>query len=88
MVFLKRGHGIDLTTPRLQSFGDTQDLRECIDTITTTNPEAKIVSVGISAGSGLLASYVGEHCTHGHTVEEREAAFAHTVSAAVMISPG
>ncbi len=61
VVFNKRGHGgSELTTPRLQSFGDPSDLRQVIQHLKAKYSSAKLTAVGGSAGSGLLASYLGE----------------------------
>ena len=62
VVFNKRGHGNSpLTTPRLQSFGDPTDIRQAVKYIHGKYPSAKLVAVGISAGSALLCSYLGEY---------------------------
>ncbi|XP_071092906.1 protein ABHD15-like isoform X1 [Haliotis cracherodii] len=62
VVFNKRGHGDSvLATPKLQGFGDTKDMRRCVEYLREKNPAAKIVAIGSSAGSGLLASYLGEY---------------------------
>ena len=61
VLLIKRGHGVALTTPRLQGIGDTSDFRECVAHLGRGWPDATIVAMGISAGSALLASYLGEH---------------------------
>lgn len=62
VVFNKRGHGgVRLTTPKLQSFGDTSDLRHCIKHIVSKYPGKALVGIGYSAGSGLLARYIGDY---------------------------
>ena len=62
VVFNKRGHGkSELSTPKLQSFGDPTDLREVVTHIRQTYPNSQVVAFGSSAGSGLLASYLGEY---------------------------
>lgn len=62
VVFNKRGHGdTPLKTPKLQGFGDPEDLREVIESLQARYLDAKLVAVGSSAGSGLLASYCGEY---------------------------
>ncbi|XP_046542818.1 protein ABHD15-like [Haliotis rubra] len=62
VVFNKRGHGDSvLATPRMQGFGDPKDMRHCVKYLRHKNPAAKLVAVGSSAGSGLLASYLGEY---------------------------
>jgi len=61
VVFLRRGHGhTPLTTRRLQTFAEAIDLEETIVFINRTYPCAEICAVGISSGSGLLISYLGE----------------------------
>ena len=51
VFFNKRGHGDSiLTTPKLQSFGDTSDMRHCILHIHDMYPKARIIAVGHSAG--------------------------------------
>lgn len=77
VVFNKRGHGGSvLTTPMLQSFGDPTDLRQVVKYIRGRYPKAKLTAAGISAGSGLLVSYLGEFGSSSY------------LSAAVCISPG
>lgn len=56
-----RGHaGIPLATPRFNTLGSVADLRAQIAHVLTTRPEAPLYAVGVSAGSGLLARYLGE----------------------------
>ncbi len=51
VVFNKRGHGNSvLTIPKLQSFGDTSDIREAVVFINKQYPQAKMVAIGHSAG--------------------------------------
>ncbi|XP_070571444.1 protein ABHD15-like [Ptychodera flava] len=77
IVFNKRGHGgSPLTTPKLQSFGDTSDLRQVIKYIRDLYKHAKITAIGLSTGSGLLVSYLGEYGSSTY------------LSTAVCISPG
>lgn len=77
VAFLKRGHGgLKLTTPRLQGFGDVEDLSDCLKLIQKRYPAAPLASAGLSAGSALLASYVG--------VLGKDS----LLSAAVVIAPG
>ncbi len=76
LVFNKRGHGgSPLTTPRLQSFGDPSDLRQVVAYLRDQYPGSRLTAVGISTGSGLLASYLGEYGSSCH------------VDAAVCVSP-
>ncbi len=77
VVFNKRGLGNSpLTTPRFLGFGDPTDLREVVKYIRRCYPESHIVAVGNSAGSGLLAAYVGEY---GEKAD---------LAASIFISPG
>uniref|UniRef100_K3WWC1 AB hydrolase-1 domain-containing protein n=1 Tax=Globisporangium ultimum (strain ATCC 200006 / CBS 805.95 / DAOM BR144) TaxID=431595 RepID=K3WWC1_GLOUD len=77
VVFNKRGHGgVKLMTPRLQGFGCVKDLTEAIVEIEKAYPRSKLYGIGLSAGSGLLTSYLGE--TGGKS----------RLEAGVMISPG
>lgn len=87
VLLIKRGHGVKLTTPRLQGIGDTSDFREAVAHIGRCpgRPDAQIVAMGISAGSALLASYLGEHATGN---KNAAAILNNPVKAAVMISPG
>ena len=62
VVFNKRGHGgSPLSTPKLQSFGDPDDLRYVVLQLRGRFPDCPIVAIGSSAGSGLLVSYLGEY---------------------------
>ncbi|MES2720834.1 MAG: alpha/beta fold hydrolase [Pseudomonadota bacterium] len=61
VLCLRRGHAdLPLLTPRLNILGCTDDLREQLDVIRTRFPESPLYGVGSSAGSGLLARYLGE----------------------------
>lgn len=61
VVFLRRGHGqTPLTTRRLQTFAEVGDFEEAVIFISRTYPNAHICAVGISSGSSLLLSYLGE----------------------------
>jgi abhydrolase domain-containing protein 15 len=62
VVFNKRGLGnTEVTTPKLQSFGDPHDLRPAVIHIRGLYPDSDITCVGSSAGSAVLVSYVGEY---------------------------
>ena len=62
VVFNKRGHGgSKLKTARFQSFGDTSDLREAVQSARRRFPAAKLTMLGSSAGSGLLGCYLGNY---------------------------
>ena len=61
VVCNRRGHaGLPLTTPRFNTMGDMADLRAQVAHIQELRPHAALYGVGISAGSGLLARYLGE----------------------------
>lgn len=58
---LRRGHaGFPLSVPKINLFGDTQDLREQIRYIQQRFPQSRLYAVGSSAGTGLLVRYLGE----------------------------
>ena len=77
VVFNKRGHGgSPLTTPKLQSFGDPTDVRQALKYIKGKFPHADLTAIGFSAGSALLASYLGEYGSSTY------------LTAGVCISPG
>lgn len=57
----RRGHGdLPLTVARINTMGDTADLREQLAVITARYPDSPLYAIGISAGSGLLVRYLGE----------------------------
>lgn len=57
----RRGHGaLALTSPRFNTMGDTQDLREQLQVIQSRYPQSALYAAGISAGTGLLIRYLGE----------------------------
>ena len=61
VVCTRRGHAeLPLTAPRINTLGDTADLREQLAVITQRYPHSPLYAVGISAGSGLLVRYLGE----------------------------
>lgn len=61
VLCLRRGHAdLPLVTPRMNLFGCTDDLREQLVVIRARHPESPLYAVGSSAGSGLLARYLGE----------------------------
>ena len=77
VAFNQRGHGgTKLLHPKLQPFGDISDLDQAIQFIHQRFPNAPIVGVGFSAGSGLMVSYLGE--------KGKES----LIKAAVAVSPG
>lgn len=61
VLCLRRGHAdLGLTTPRLSILGSTDDLRAQLAVIRDRFPASPLYAVGSSAGSGLLARYLGE----------------------------
>ncbi|MCW7493528.1 alpha/beta hydrolase [Leptospira sp. 2 VSF19] len=61
VVCIRRGHGdLPLTKPKVNTMGSTSDLKEQLAYIQKKFPKRKMFGVGISAGSGLLARYLGE----------------------------
>jgi predicted alpha/beta-fold hydrolase len=57
----RRGHGdLPLTSPRFNTMGDTNDLRQQLQLIGTRYPDSALYAAGISAGTGLLIRYLGE----------------------------
>lgn len=57
----RRGHGdLPLTSPKINTMGDTDDLREQIQVIQQRFPDSPLYAMGISAGTGLLVRYLGE----------------------------
>ena len=61
VLCVRRGHGdLPLTTARINTMGDTADLREQISEIQQRFPQSPLYAIGSSAGSGLLVRYLGE----------------------------
>ena len=61
VVLNRRGHGdLPLTTPRFNTLGSTDDLREQLRHVRGLAPSSPLYAVGLSAGSGLLVRYLGE----------------------------
>ncbi|TGL70741.1 serine aminopeptidase domain-containing protein [Leptospira jelokensis] len=61
VVCIRRGHGnLPLTKPVINTMGSTSDLKEQLIYIKQKFPGKPLFGVGISAGSGLLARYLGE----------------------------
>lgn len=73
--FDRRGHGLPLTVPRFNTTGSVADLEVVLQHV-RSRLAAPIYAVGVSAGSSVLARYLGE-------TRERS-----LVAAAVCISPG
>eukprot|EP00092_Neocalanus_flemingeri_P027679 GFUD01030044.1.p1 GENE.GFUD01030044.1~~GFUD01030044.1.p1 ORF type:complete len:608 (+),score=112.93 GFUD01030044.1:51-1826(+) len=61
-VFNRRGHGrVSLTTPNFNVMGDVADTKAQVDFVIAKYSSASYVAmVGISAGSGLLVTYLGK----------------------------
>jgi predicted alpha/beta-fold hydrolase len=63
----RRGHaGLELTAPRINTMGATDDLRRQLVAIEARRPAAALYGVGVSAGSGLLVRYLGEEGAGAH----------------------
>jgi predicted alpha/beta-fold hydrolase len=62
VVFTRRGHGdLKLQTPKFNIMGDTSDAIAMMECVQKSYPECKWIGlVGISAGSGLMVSYLGQ----------------------------
>ena len=61
VVCNRRGHAsVALRTPRFNTMGDVGDLRAQIAHVQAQRPGAPLFALGSSAGSGLLARYLGE----------------------------
>lgn len=57
----RRGHGaLELTSPKFNTMGDTDDLREQLRLISKRFPHSPLYAAGVSAGTGLLIRYLGE----------------------------
>jgi len=60
-VFNRRSHaGVPLTTPTFNVMGDTNDTKEQVRFVRERFPNSYLAMVGVSAGSGLLFSYLGK----------------------------
>lgn len=58
---VRRGHsGLPMTAAKYNTMGCTQDFRQQLDHIHRCFPDSALYAVGISAGSGVLARYLGE----------------------------
>lgn len=58
---VRRGHGdMTLDTANFNTMGNTDDFAAQIEHIKTQYPESELYATGISAGSGVLAQYLGE----------------------------
>jgi len=65
-VFNRRGHaGIPLTSPSFNVMGEPSDTAAQVAAVVARHPEASYLAmVGISAGSGLLVTYLGKEGEH------------------------
>ena len=60
-VLNRRGHNMPLTSARFNVIGDAEDTRVMVDHVMAKYPQASYLGmVGISAGSGLLVTYLGK----------------------------
>lgn len=84
-VFNRRGHKRVLSRPRFSFFGSTADTRRVTQRyFRERRPAAPVFMLGISAGSGLLARYMGEQGLDTRPKNEIEG----FCTAAVGVSPG
>lgn len=59
-TFVRRGHGsAKLGSPSFNLLGDTDDVEMQVEAVRRMYPDAFLGMVGVSAGSGLLISYLG-----------------------------
>ena len=58
-VINRRGCGNILKSPNFNLMGNFQDVRTCVKIIKDKYPDSYLTMVGISAGSGLLITYLG-----------------------------
>lgn len=65
-VHVRRGcGGLALESARLNPFGCADDLRDAVDAARLAAPRARALGfVGLSAGSAVLARYLGEYAVH------------------------
>ena len=58
---VRRGHGdLSLQTAHFNTMGNTDDFAEQVRHIQTSFPESSLYATGVSAGSGVLAHYLGK----------------------------
>lgn len=58
---VRRGHGdLELTAPSFNTMGNTDDFSEQVKHIQSCFPDSSLYATGISAGSGVLAHYLGK----------------------------
>ena len=57
---VRRGHGdLEFTAPNYNTLGNPQDFAEQLKHIQSCVPQSELYAVGMSAGSGALAHYLG-----------------------------
>jgi predicted alpha/beta-fold hydrolase len=84
-VFNRRGHSRPLTRPNFCFFGSTADVRRVTQRyFRDRRPRAPVFMLGMSAGSGVLARYMGEQGLNALPREEIEG----FCTAAIGVSPG
>lgn len=59
-VFNRRGHARRLTRSNFNFFGATEDVQTAIAAIRSLRPNALLLNIGLSVGSGLLVRYFGD----------------------------
>jgi len=59
VVFNARGC-VRITTPKLFTYGDTNDIRQTVLHIRKTYPKSPLFGFGLSLGGNMLAKYIGE----------------------------
>lgn len=74
--YSRRGHSFPLTKAEFNTVGSHEDLQRVLDAITSKYPNLPIYAIGSSAGSSLLARYLGDTGDNSR------------ISGAVLISPG
>ena len=73
----RRGHGDSvLSTPRFNTMGDVEDLKQQIEAVQTRYPQATLYAAGVSAGTAVLVRYLGEYPE------------SHPIKAAFLYCPG
>lgn len=84
-VFNRRGHLKPLSKPKWSFFGSTADVRRVTQQyFRDRRPRAPVFMLGISAGSGLLARYMGEQGMDTRPRDQIEG----FCTAAIGVSPG
>jgi predicted alpha/beta-fold hydrolase len=87
VVHVRRGHGgVKLRTPRFSALGNEGDLTDALAAIRDTFPDAAVVAVGLSAGTGPLLTHVGRAAARA--MPRDGAATSSPLVAAVAVSAG